>query len=32
MDNNAKFIVTANNMTAVTSVNTINDIFGGVKQ
>jgi len=33
MDKNAKFIVTANNMTgAVLPVNTINEIFGVVKQ
>jgi hypothetical protein len=31
MDKNAKFIVTANNMTAVLPVNTINEFFG-VKQ
>ncbi len=31
MDYNAKFIVTANNMAAVLSVNRINDILG-VKQ
>lgn len=32
MDKNAKFTVTANEMTAVLPVNTINEFFGGVKQ
>jgi hypothetical protein len=32
MDKNAKFIVTANNMTAVLPLNTINEIFGVVRQ
>ncbi len=32
MDKNAKFITTANTMTAVLSVITINEISGSVKQ
>ncbi len=32
MNKYAKFIVTANDMTAVLPVNTINEIFGEVKQ
>ena len=32
MDKNAKFIVTANNMTTVLPVNTINEIFRVLKQ